>query len=1202
MDDTATEVQDAVTTPAPRPAPTGPVIGRYELGRAIASGPAGAVHEAYDPELDRPVALKVIDSRRTGLSTSQAHRRLARDARALARLSHPNIVAVYDAGEHDDQVFIAMELVAGTSLAEWCRTEPRPSWRAILRAYLDAARGIAAAHSAGLVHRDLEPENLLIGDDGRVRVGDFGIAALADREPADGEPVGPQADQYSFCLALHESLHGHHPFSASGEAGALDDLRDRRPDLRLTPPGDPAIPSWVHRVVRRGLSPDPMDRWPSMDAVIAALEDDPARRRRRRLAVASLGLGLVAILGLAVAGWLREPADRALTCQPGAAAFDEIWDPAAAAELTRAYVDLEDAHAEASLGRLIDVLDRYGDEWRAMRIAACEATHVHDTQSTETLDLQMHCLDRRRDRLRALASAVTRDRQRVRGGPGPGELLDSAIEAAFGLPPVADCADLDTLRAAVPPPDDPRIREQVRSLTGRLDQATTAREIGRYQRALEIAEAVLDETGGVPASPDRSAAIAVVDPRVDHPPLRARALLEVGRARVALGAVESGVAALHAALPVAAAAKDDVIIARTWSAILVAISSDLGRPIDAMRWRPAAELAAERVDDVRTRAVVWLALGEAWRNHGDYQAALSRELAALAILPEVGRPDADLPALANAENSVGLSLHVLGRYREARDHYQRAIAHAETSLGPDHPELGRYVENLGIALDVLARHDEARAAYERAARIYRRTLRPDHPLIASQLASLGMLAVRQRQTDEGIDYLERAVEALAARVDPEHPALAHLYSNLGYALIVADQQFERARSLYDRAIAIQEKRLPAGHPDTLLTRLNRTGMLMPMRHFERAGGELAKSLEAHEQALGAHHPRVARVLDELAVVALKGDRYDEGIGYVQRSAAINERALGPDHPRVGLSLELWGALLAKAGDLAGSGRYSARSLAILEKRGDEKPIRLANALNSQGVLHYQLGELDDARAMLVRAREIGAGVLGADSGFVGDVCLNLASIEAASGRYREAIALIDRARAIHQELPGGPAEGQILRGIGERARSMYELGEGERALAQLERALERQTALFGPAHHRVGVWSYALADILARLGQRGRARALYRRSLDVLEAIHGEGSFRTVIPALGLAELDLAAGQVERAAAASERALAICDKSGHRCWWRSAFVLARASWLAGGDRAEARRLARRARDAYAGAGHRVRQAEVERWLAEHELP
>jgi serine/threonine protein kinase len=307
-------------------------VGRYLVLSTLGAGGMGVVVSAYDPQLDRKVALKLLRGN-LGVTTKEARARLRREAQAIAQLNHPNVVGVYDVGTTDDNdLYIAMEFVEGDTVSRWLKAWPR-TWREKLEIFLQAARGLYAAHSVGLLHRDFKPDNVLVGGDGRVRVTDFGLARSllgldAGDDPARsvsqvtalqteltatgtvlGTPrymppeqlVGPdidaRSDQFSFCVALYEALYGNHPLAAQTAVGMLE-----RGERAQPAPTTSDVPVWVGKVVARGLERERNKRYPTMAELMAELVPAPVRSRARLAAVVA---GAVVVVGGSTAAALE---------------------------------------------------------------------------------------------------------------------------------------------------------------------------------------------------------------------------------------------------------------------------------------------------------------------------------------------------------------------------------------------------------------------------------------------------------------------------------------------------------------------------------------------------------------------------------------------------------------------------------------------------------------------------------------------------------------------------------------------------------------------------------------------------------------------------------------------------------------------------------------------------------------------------------
>jgi hypothetical protein len=371
---------------------SGALLGRYILLERLGEGGMGVVYSAHDSELNRRVALKLLRADLSPAEQGRLRERIRREARAMAQMAHPNVVTVYDVGTWEDRTFIAMEMVEGETLLQWLARKAR-SWREVVAMFSSAGQGLAAAHAAGLVHRDFKPANVLIGRDGRARVGDFGLAALAatagpptgrracdDLAPSTasrctpgsvagtpyymapeqlrGDAADARSDQFSFCVALYEAISGVHPFA--GES--IDASLAANTGLRLRSRPARSIPRWLHRVLMRGLSMEPGQRHPSMSTLLRSLTRDAARRwvaLRASALVAALFLASLLALPRLERGIPREPArDRA-----GAG-----W-----------------RYDAAVFAGAPDVLAAYEREWVATHTDACETPQARCAIQTTNL-------------------------------------------------------------------------------------------------------------------------------------------------------------------------------------------------------------------------------------------------------------------------------------------------------------------------------------------------------------------------------------------------------------------------------------------------------------------------------------------------------------------------------------------------------------------------------------------------------------------------------------------------------------------------------------------------------------------------------------------------------------------------------------------------------------------------------------------------
>ena len=428
--------------------PRGSNLGRYVIIEPIGSGGMGTVYRAYDPHLNRGVALKILSVKQEDLQAAErAKARLIREAQALAQLSHPNVVAVHDAGTFEDDVFIAMELVEGKTLDEWMKEKKRVV-KEILEVMIAAGRGLSAAHKAGLVHRDFKPGNVIVGDDGRVRVLDFGLARAANQQESDEEvsavpesspgteddsPQGSKdsfdwnvissdsspnllqsplthaggilgtpmymapeqhlglttderTDQFGFCVVLYEALYGKRPFAGR----SLEKLKSEVIRQQVcVPSADTEVPAWLWKIIYKGLSVKPEDRYPSIDSLLEDLDKDPEEeRRQKRLALRRKLLMVVLILltiTLPIGVWYGLRYRTFQLCKAAEGEFAGVWDDPTKASVQTAFLGTEKSFALGTWERVEKTIDQYLAKWTRMRSDVCEARLIRGTQSEETL-------------------------------------------------------------------------------------------------------------------------------------------------------------------------------------------------------------------------------------------------------------------------------------------------------------------------------------------------------------------------------------------------------------------------------------------------------------------------------------------------------------------------------------------------------------------------------------------------------------------------------------------------------------------------------------------------------------------------------------------------------------------------------------------------------------------------------------------------
>jgi predicted Ser/Thr protein kinase len=822
----------------------GAVVGRYLIVDQLGQGGMGAVYLAYDPELDRRVALKLLRPEHGDDQAELMRARLVREAKAMARLAHPNVVAVYDAGAFGRRVFVAMEYVDGPDLGRWLASSPR-GWREILARFVEAGRGLAAAHAAGLVHRDFKADNVLLASDGRVKVTDFGLAHvegkprsalsmrldLAPELPALtspgamigtplymapeqflGKPADARTDQFNFCAALYEALYGVPPFGGDDVVKIGKRVVTGESPV---PPGDVDVPGWVRERVLRGLRREPAERHESLQALLDALADDPAVARRRGLLLAGAGLALVAALGVGGrALWL----ERTQCGREADAAVAFAWNPEHAQKVAAAAGD----PAEGALE--VEHLGAYAASLRAARRAVCQDGQRHAI-SAGAGERRERCL---RQRISDLASVV--EQLEV---PDP-KLRRLLLATADQLYPASSCQAVD---AARPGGDEGADADRA------ISRAHLLMTLGRFADAQALLEPV--ERDAV-ARDDREAQAMVQEERAEMLLRRQEHLdeaLESYRRCALLGE----------------AASDDALTARCRVGQVMIAGEFLNRYDEAARMAEEARAAIVRLGPgVGGRAEGHLdrVLGNIAVNRGDRAGV---KLLAQAVEESRAFYGRDVPDLAIFYNDYGRAVGELeGDAAASAQLFQKAAELAIAGRGPDSPEVITYWENAGEAealadhpaqalqlidrarevarrgagkelqgelgyvltdraeaLVELKRYAEAQADVDRAAHLME-GLEPDSSTQAAQLSVRAELALAANQPEAARRLAEEALTLAAQRPGEQQ---VNAQAKLALVLALPPTELPRARALAEEARKTY-RAMPAARPQRLAKELD----------------------------------------------------------------------------------------------------------------------------------------------------------------------------------------------------------------------------------------------------------------------------------------------------------------------------------------------------------------------------------------------
>jgi eukaryotic-like serine/threonine-protein kinase len=868
----------------------GTMVGRYQIIKLLGRGGMGSVYAAHDPNLDRQVALKLLHS----THGYEAGERMIREAQALARLDDPHVVQVYDAGEFDDQVFITMQLVDGEDLGT-ALSRKKHSVPQLLEWFCAAGRGLAAAHAAGLIHRDFKPNNVLIDRRGRIAVTDFGLARSLD--PGDGRrhltglgtimgtpaymspeqhgqlTTSPASDQFSFCVALWEALYDRHPFIA-GDRASIASMSPFAIGYQIydgeiiLPPKQKHVPKRVHDALIRGLSRNPEKRWPAMKLLLAELE--PARKRRAW--PIAVGVAALAAAGGGAAVWLAVSRDEgprscALTTADRANA---AWSTARGQQLHEHFAKSGRSYADAAARQARTALDRYATRWQQMASDVCDAERSSG-QVPELVVRRRACLDNRLDALRGLATMLT--------GEANPEFVDRAQLMVDGLPDLGDCIDESV--ASTPPA---AIAAEVAKLTLDINAAEARAIAGDYARSRNEATQVLARAD-----------------QLQWAPLQSRAHFVIGKIALAQFDTKQSRTHLLAAAELATANQLDREAARAWTQAQLAAGTD-GAADAVTTLAPIARGSAKRTKDKELIAMADIVGARSLVRARKYKEGVDACHAGFEAAQKLDKAS----VLEEARICLLEALVPLGKTSEFEPILDKLIEDKSKAVGADHPTVA---DLLKVKVDANLRAGklpEARKAAERVLEIRKRIYPAQHLKTAEALEEVASVTQAEGKAKEALELYKQALAATDDTKVEQVVLISGLHTNI--AMLennsVGKEHHQRALDHFEQAAALIRRTTGADSLELAVLLIN-YGQVKSEDNVEVSLGILGESRQIFEKH---KDKRASAPATAMAIVAWNAKRYEDARRYAEEALQLLDKNAPPHqvaHTKSILARAMW---------------------------------------------------------------------------------------------------------------------------------------------------------------------------------------------------------------------------------------------------------------------------------------------------------
>lgn len=808
---------------SPDDLPKGTPIGRYMVIKRLGAGGMGVVYAAYDPELNRKVAIKLLHIRRMGGSAdAEARARLLHEAQSMARLSDPHVISVFDVGTAFEQIFVAMEFLEGGTLTDWL-AQPH-STDQILTLFHQAGLGLAAAHEKGLIHRDFKPDNVLLTTDGHPKVVDFGLARefkgasdnqasahkklhssaqdrLADLpaelreaiaqsqalsspvtqhgaimgtprymapEQFNGLSTDERTDVFTFCVVLYEALYGMQAFPGS----TLGQLAVSVLEGKLQQPTDrKGVPSYIHRMLLRGLAIAPEQRPSTLREILDVISPETKRVRRQRLwGAAALGAALVLTSG-GLVGAKVYARGKAQKCAQADDAIERAWGKPVREQAAQAMLATKLPYAKEVWLGVATNLDRYLSRWKKAREAACEATYVRRKQPLIHLNRRLQCLDNELQEIGAFAEQLR---------SADGEILDRALEASVEFQPPSVCEDAIALLSEMP--EDAAMRAQVEQIYREIGATRVLTSMGRFRQAS--------------AHATQTVASAIT---AGYKPAESRAHWQLGKIQANAAAYALSEQNFFQAAVTGIEGGDHRAAAAAFLELfrLSGKQNQQHELADHYHDLARAELSHLRAGRTKQGLEAQLQFYACQVNtvRGDLkqaEAACSQARQAMAKL--VGEDRVHTSSLLSLANVYRRQ----GRFDEALTLFRQALEAIEKVVGREHPRTARAEVDLAELFAAQSKYPEAIEHAQRALGIFRKTFGDKSPKLYEVESLLVQWSLQQGQLDTALGIAREAFSLVRETPDVAQRADAH---RLVGAVFFRQKRYEDALELHQKGLS-----------------------------------------------------------------------------------------------------------------------------------------------------------------------------------------------------------------------------------------------------------------------------------------------------------------------------------------------------------------------------------------------------------------